>query len=151
MANSGETVTVLLYDLSQGMAKTLSLGMTGTQIDGIWHTSVVLYGREYCFGQGIEVFRPGTAPYGQPVERIPMGTTLIPKEVWLEYIDNMKEIWTRDKYHLLDNNCNSFTDEVCLFLVGKGIPKHVCFFLNGRLPVFLPSSSTLPWAKWSGR
>ena len=30
-----------------------------------------------------------------------------------------------EKYHLLDNNCNSFTNDVCQFLVGKPIPSHI--------------------------
>lgn len=30
-----------------------------------------------------------------------------------------------DRYHLLNNNCNHFTDHVCQFLVSKGIPSHI--------------------------
>ena len=118
-------VFVFLYDLSQGFAKAMSLPLAGRQIDGIWHTSVVVYGREYCFGQGIEVFEPGKAPHGVPVEKIAMGKTEIPKEVFLEYLENMRAVWTADKYHLLDNNCNSFSDDMCRFLVGNGIPSHI--------------------------
>jgi thiol-disulfide isomerase/thioredoxin len=120
-----EPVQLLVYDLSQGMARMMSMPLTGRQINGIWHTSIVVYGKEYCFGQGIQVFNPQQTPYGVPVERISMGTTQIPKLVFLEYIETLKTIWTADKYHLLDNNCNSFTDEVCQFLVGSGIPKHI--------------------------
>ncbi|KAJ3324986.1 hypothetical protein HDV06_005575 [Boothiomyces sp. JEL0866] len=73
-------VTLLVYDLSQGMARAMSMGMIGKQIDGIWHTAVVVYGREYCFGQGIQEFQPANSPYGRPVQRIDMGTTQIPEE-----------------------------------------------------------------------
>ncbi|KAH6559729.1 hypothetical protein BASA62_000123 [Batrachochytrium salamandrivorans] len=118
-------VQLLVYDLSNGMAKALSMGLTGRQIDGIWHTSVVVFNKEYCFGQGIEVFSPGTAPHGTPCDTITMGTTHIPLDVFEEYIDNMRAVWTAEKYHLLDNNCNSFSDELCQFLVGKHIPPHI--------------------------
>jgi desumoylating isopeptidase 1 len=101
---STSPVALLVYDLSQGMARTLSRQLTGKQIDGIWHTAVVVYGKEYCFGQGIEILIPGHSHYGTPIDRINMGTTQIPLDVFREYIDDMKTVWTRDKYHLLDNS-----------------------------------------------
>ncbi|KAL2918778.1 hypothetical protein HK105_201612 [Polyrhizophydium stewartii] len=125
MADSGHPVTLLVYDLSQGMARALSMGLAGRQIDGIWHTSVVVFGTEHCFGQGVETFVPGTAPHGTPVERIDMGITHIPKDIFDEFLAHMRTIWTADKYHLLDNNCNSFSEELCQFLVGKSIPSHI--------------------------
>ena len=39
------TVTCNLYDLSQGMAKSMSRMIIGKQVDGIWHTGIVVYGR----------------------------------------------------------------------------------------------------------
>ncbi|KAG0346928.1 hypothetical protein BG004_000512 [Podila humilis] len=117
-------VNVYLYDLSQGMARTMSLGLTGRQIDGIWHTSVVIFGREWWFGQGIMNAIPGTTMHGNPVERIDMGETEIPEEVFMEFLDNMREIYTADSYHLLDNNCNNFSSDVCNFLVGR-FPSHI--------------------------
>lgn len=87
-------VTLLVYDLSQGMARAMSMGLVGKQINGIWHTAVVAYDIEYCFGQGIEEMQPGHSHYGDPVERIDMGNTEIPREVLIEYMDHMKTIWT---------------------------------------------------------
>lgn len=118
-------VRLLVYDLSQGMAKIMSMGLVGKQIDGIWHTAVVVHSKEYCFGQGIEVMLPGHTRYGTPVDEIDMGLTEIPLDIFDEYIDTMRSVWTADKYHLLDNNCNSFSNEVCMFLIGKGIPAHI--------------------------
>jgi len=46
------TVTLYVYDISQGMARQLSMPILGKQIDGVWHTSVVCYGKEYFFGSG---------------------------------------------------------------------------------------------------
>ena len=99
-------VYLYVYDLSQGMAKMLSVQLTGTLVEGIWHTAVVVYNREVCFGQGIEEFNPQHSKYGHPVEKINMGKTMIPETVFEEYLDHMKTIWTADKYHLLDNNCS---------------------------------------------
>ncbi|KAI8815816.1 PPPDE putative peptidase domain-containing protein [Fimicolochytrium jonesii] len=118
-------VRLYVYDLSQGMAAMLSRQLTGRYIEGIWHTSVVVYGTEYYFGQGIMQSRPGSTHHGAPMKDIDMGTTQIPKDVFLQYLDSMRETWTADRYHLLDNNCNHFSNELCGFLVGKEIPSHI--------------------------
>lgn len=36
------------------------------QIDGIWHSAIVVGGIEYYFGYGINVSVPGQSPFGQP-------------------------------------------------------------------------------------
>ncbi|KAJ3281559.1 hypothetical protein HDU79_010669, partial [Rhizoclosmatium sp. JEL0117] len=118
-------VQLYVYDLSQGMAAMMSVALTGQHIAGIWHTSVVAFGKETYFGQGISIEVPESTPHGHLVERIDMGETQIPEEVYWEYIDSLREFWTADKYHLFDNNCNSFSNEVCQFLVGREIPKHI--------------------------
>jgi desumoylating isopeptidase 1 len=82
MTQTGEPVHLYIYDLSQGLARTLSQGLIGRQIDGIWHTSVVCYGYEIYYGQGIFVTdRVGRTQYGTPVEIKDMGITEIPQEV----------------------------------------------------------------------
>ena len=48
-------VRLAVYDLSQGMAKQFSMGFLGKQIDGIWHTGIIIWGKEYFFGGGIQV------------------------------------------------------------------------------------------------
>lgn len=40
----------------------------GKQIDGIWHTGIVIYGIEYYFGGGICYGTPKFTPYGRPVK-----------------------------------------------------------------------------------
>jgi hypothetical protein len=41
----GFSVVCNLYDLSQGLAKNMSRMIIGKQIDGIWHTGIVVYGK----------------------------------------------------------------------------------------------------------
>jgi hypothetical protein len=84
MTETGEPVHLYIYDLSRGLARSLSQGLIGRQIDGIWHTSVVCYGYEIYYGQGIFVTeRVGRTQYGTPVEIKDMGITEIPQEVRL--------------------------------------------------------------------
>ena len=49
------------------------------QIDGVWHTSLVVGGVEYYYGHGINSALPGTTPCGTPVQKIDLG--------WVERIE----------------------------------------------------------------
>ena len=42
--------------------------LSALQLDGIWHTAVVVHGREIFFGGGINVARAGYTPFGRPVQ-----------------------------------------------------------------------------------
>ena len=46
-------VTINLYDISSGMAKSLGPMLIGKPLDGLWHTGLVVYGVEYYYGGGI--------------------------------------------------------------------------------------------------
>jgi hypothetical protein len=77
-------------------------------LDAIYHTSVVIFGREFFYGQGIMSAIPGTTPHGQPIERVDMGETEIPQEVFMEFMDNMRETYTADAYHLLGESISIY-------------------------------------------
>jgi len=79
---TGERVFLYIYDLSRGLARSLSPSLIGRQIDGVWHTSVVCYGYEFYYGQGIFVTdQVGSTQYGTPIEIKDMGLTELPQEV----------------------------------------------------------------------
>lgn len=63
-------------------------------IDGIWHTAVVVYSQEFYYGQGIMTSEPGTTQHGRPLEVIDIGETYLPLEVVIEYIDSLRSIYT---------------------------------------------------------
>ncbi|GAA5911564.1 hypothetical protein JCM5296_007210 [Sporobolomyces johnsonii] len=122
----GEPVELYVYDLSNGLAALWGQALTGRVVEGIWHTSLVLYGMEVWFGQGIAMKSPpGTTHHGTPRKRIPMGTTQLSKETFLEYINGIREVYQADKYHLLSFNCNTFTNDVLGFLNGSSIPADI--------------------------
>jgi len=118
-------VTIHLYDLSGGLAKQMSGAFLGKQIDGIWHTGIVVYGKEYYYGGGICSDVPGKTPYGTPIKSIPMGETEIPEEIFLEFLKEVSPKFSIDKYDLFENNCNNFTDACCEFLTGQKIPDFI--------------------------
>jgi len=45
---------------SGGMARQMSKAFLGKQVDGIWHTGVVVHGQEFFFGGGIQSLPPET-------------------------------------------------------------------------------------------
>ncbi|XP_020280923.1 uncharacterized protein LOC109853337 isoform X2 [Pseudomyrmex gracilis] len=143
------TVELYIYDLTKGMASVMSPILIGRQLDGIWHTAIVAYGREYFFGPaGIQSIRPlrrwsssrrtrysarvlsflyvGGTELGEPQRVEKLGETHLPYTVFLEYINGLgTSTFAPGTYNLFKHNCNSFTEEVSNFLVGSGIPKYI--------------------------
>lgn len=128
MDDSGShTVELYIYDLSQGMATMMSQMILGRQIDGIYHTAVVVFGREYFYGShGISSITPGTTVLGRPQKKQKIGETFIPFQVFKDYVRGLAESTFRGaKYNLLKHNCNTFSEDLCQFLCGTSIPKYI--------------------------
>ncbi|XP_054282573.1 uncharacterized protein LOC128999867 isoform X5 [Macrosteles quadrilineatus] len=131
MTEEGVPVTLYVYDLSKGLADQLSTLILGTHIEGVWHTSIVIFGREYFFSQeGINeyplgVFQSQTV-LGEPQKKIVLGYTQVPQSIFQEYIRGLGSGSFRGtQYNLLKHNCNTFSNEVANFLVGIGIPTEI--------------------------
>jgi hypothetical protein len=87
-------VQLYVYDLSNGLARTISAGLLGTQIDAVYHTSIVMRDIEYAYDGGIKALAPGQSHLGRPMQIIDLGTTNLPMDVIMEYLDSLKEIYT---------------------------------------------------------
>eukprot|EP00123_Amoebidium_parasiticum_P013204 comp21827_c0_seq1/m.31116 comp21827_c0_seq1/g.31116 ORF comp21827_c0_seq1/g.31116 comp21827_c0_seq1/m.31116 type:complete len:190 (-) comp21827_c0_seq1:365-934(-) len=126
MAEVEQKVQLYVYDLSHGAARMYAQQFLGIPLEGIWHSSVVVYGKEFYFGEGgINEYNPGTTHHGRPLRVHDLGSTHIPEAVFREFVDDLRTRYGEQHYHLLDNNCNSFTNEVAEFLTGKGIPDYI--------------------------
>ncbi|KAI5059296.1 hypothetical protein GOP47_0025615 [Adiantum capillus-veneris] len=125
MAEEGYQVSLNVYDLSQGLARQMSSTFLGKVIEGIWHTGIVVYGNEYYFGGGIQSCPLGQTPYGKPLRVVELGTTQIPKEVFEDYLAEIRPRFTEQTYSLLRHNCNNFCEEVAQFLLGISIPEYI--------------------------
>jgi len=120
-----DKVQLYVYDLSAGMARSLSSQVLGKQIAGIWHTSIVVGGIEYYFSAGVQSAAAGNTHFGLPEKVIDLGVTEIPKEVREELIRDMSGRFTPETYNLINNNCNNFSDELSTMLTGNGIPADI--------------------------
>lgn len=131
------SVTLRVYDLSRGIARQMSPALLGKTIDGIWHTGVLVFGREYFFGGGgIQALAPEVvvARYGmEPVQLVPLGDTPKTQAQLEEFLRANAYRFTGDTYDLLRHNCNNFSDDVATFLVGHGIPRAILDLPNEAL------------------
>ena len=108
-------VSVNLYDLSNCMAKQMSRAIIGKQIDGIWHTGIVVFGREYYYGGGICNDPPNRTPYGSPIQNIPLGSTELDRDTFVSWLNAMSPKYAPHNYDLFKNNCNNFSDDCANF------------------------------------
>lgn len=114
--------------MTKGLASMMSPLLLGRRIDGVWHTSVVVFHREYFFGShGISTCSPGQLELlGHPTKVETIGETSIPYQVFRDYLRGLSEGEFRgSKYDLLRHNCNTFTEDLCQFLCGASIPKYI--------------------------
>ena len=72
----------------------------GTYIDAVYHTSVVIGGSEFYYGHGIQLSLPGQTHHGEPMEKVAMGTTALPDEIIIEYLESIKSIYLPEAYDL---------------------------------------------------
>lgn len=120
-----EKVYLYVYDMSQGLARALSGQILGKQIDGVWHTSVVVGNTEFYFGGGVQRSTPGSTQFGQPTRIIDLGTTEVTADVREELISDLANRFSTESYSLLTNNCNNFSNELATLLTGQGIPEDI--------------------------
>lgn len=126
--SSTTTVQLAVYDLSRGMAQSMSQAILGQRIDGIWHTGIVAFGKEYYFGGGIQVSPWGVFAQSNnmpPVQVLDMGTTTKTQVELETYLRSIYHLYTQYTYDLINNNCNNFANTICIFLTGHGIPTHI--------------------------
>ncbi|KAL9957268.1 hypothetical protein ACROYT_G038882 [Oculina patagonica] len=120
-------VKLYVYDISRGFARQLSPLLLGKRIDGVWHTGLVCYDREFFYGgDGISSCSPGGTILGSPDEVIDLGDTEVTQDVFMDFLSGIEQQNFRgDNYHLFEHNCNTFSSEVAMFLTGRKIPQHI--------------------------
>uniref|UniRef100_A0A914E4U1 PPPDE domain-containing protein n=1 Tax=Acrobeloides nanus TaxID=290746 RepID=A0A914E4U1_9BILA len=131
----GFPVKLYVYELSRGLASKISAPLLGRQIDGIWHTGITVYGKEYYFGHfGIANVPVGSFFLGNPTEIVELGETEITEKEFQEHVNELvKTTFAGQKYQLLKHNCNTFSNEAAKFLTGNSIPEKITNLPNDVL------------------
>lgn len=123
-------VSLWLYDISDGTAARWSWLLLGQHLRGIWHTGIVVEwaerSSEFWFGGSLFESLPGSTPFGEPLEKRPLGHTYkLREEVWHHVQRHLAPEFTRDNYDVLTHNCNHFTEKLSMYLRGEHIPDEV--------------------------
>jgi len=130
-------VHLAIYDLSHGMARSLSAQFLGQQhaIDIIPHTGIIVYGKEYYFGSmGIEASDPSHFRQSRnifPIETQHLGRTSVPREDFEQWCRSLslggESTYAGHNYDLLNRNCNNFSHHAATvgLQLNKGAPEWV--------------------------
>mmetsp|Transcript_87918 Transcript_87918/g.138788 ORF Transcript_87918/g.138788 Transcript_87918/m.138788 type:complete len:479 (-) Transcript_87918:85-1521(-) len=117
--NSYGRVQLAMYDLSGGLVQYVPAALlSGAKFDGIWHTGVRVFDKEYWFGGGVFENELNDSPFGTPVRVERLGKTDRTHEELLDFIrDEVIRAYNSSTYHFLSRNCNHFSSEVVQFLL----------------------------------
>ncbi|RZC87334.1 hypothetical protein C5167_041386 [Papaver somniferum] len=138
MAEEGQKVTLNVYDLSQGLARQLSTTFLGRAIEGIWQVFAIQNLLLHCIDCGTGVLHIEGEYLCIRSNNIPLlngkwhtGIVVFGSEYYFGGGD--RSSYTAETYNLLRHNCNNFSNEVALFLVGTNIPDYILELPNDVL------------------
>lgn len=125
-----QDVKLYMYDLSKGMAKTIApvLGswLSAEAFDGVWHSSVVVFGKEYFFNGELVHVSPGETTWGSPTKVVTIGHTSCSREALHQFVvEELRAVFNKSSYDALYNNCNHYADRVCMYLCKRHIPDYI--------------------------
>ncbi|EFO62189.1 Peptidase, putative [Giardia lamblia P15] len=118
-------ISLHIYDLSQGIAKTVSPMLLGQTIEAVYHTGVVVAETEYYYSAGIQSEPAGQTHFGVPIQQMEMGETTKTQDEVRTFLDSVQSRYTESTYNLLEHNCNHFSNEFLQFLCDKKVPEHI--------------------------
>ncbi|ESU36164.1 Putative peptidase domain protein [Giardia duodenalis] len=118
-------ISLHIYDLSQGIAKTVSPMLLGQTIEAVYHTGVVVAETEYYYGAGIQSEPAGQTHFGVPLQQMEMGETTKTQDEIRAFLNGVQSRYTESTYNLIEHNCNHFSDEFLQFLCDKKVPEHI--------------------------
>uniref|UniRef100_A0A7S1JRT1 PPPDE domain-containing protein n=1 Tax=Vitrella brassicaformis TaxID=1169539 RepID=A0A7S1JRT1_9ALVE len=120
------SVKMNVYDLSEGMLS--KLGGVSNGAGGIWHSGVIIDGKEYSYGlSGVQVTNVENSWPGPELLRdsVVLGECKRRPQEIQAFLEAAKGRFAPDKYHLTKNNCNAFTEEFCKYVCGSGLPSYI--------------------------
>merc|ERR1712241_1248275 len=146
--NMSYPVALFIYDLSQGMARSLGPSLGLHDLEGVWHTSIVVHNTEIFFGgSGIEHCLPGGTMLGQPLQQKSLGNTNMDFQTLTDYLKNIGQgEFHGSRYDLFNHNCNNFSSSLTKYLGVQDIPQHILDLprkVMGRLLEFNAKNANL--------
>ena len=72
----------------------MSQQLVGKYYEGIWHTGISVFGKEYYYGGGISYDRIGKTPFGKETKQETLGTTELSEEIFTEWLKENQKEWS---------------------------------------------------------
>ena len=122
-------VYLWMYDISNGKASSWSW-LLGTQFSAFWHTGVVVEFMEGClefwYGGRLYMSKPGSTPFGEPMEKKFIGYSYKSKEELMSFIGlALGQEFMPANYDSVSHNCNHFSDRLLLYLLNERLPDYI--------------------------
>jgi len=123
-----QDIELAMYDISNGHIKWVPSALTsGHKFEGLWHTSILAFGKEFWYGGNIFQSVPFQTPFGEPTRTIKLGSTIRTRKELLRYMaEELRWEYTCNNYDVFSHNCNHFSNDVTKFLLDNvEIPEEV--------------------------
>lgn len=115
-----EPVYLNVYDLSPMNDYTYDVGI------GFYHSGVQVHGDEWTFStSGVFYHRPQQAPNVKFRTKILLGTVNYTSSKVKDIVNSLRDDFQGERYHLLNHNCNCFSESLTFALLNKHIPSYV--------------------------
>jgi deubiquitinase DESI2 len=138
---SSSRVILNVYDLNEVNDNLYNFGL------GMYHSGVQIGGLEWTFagGAGIYSDSPKSAP-AQFRESIDMGEFPGGSRDVDAILDDLRQKYLPNSYHVLSQNCNCFAEDFCQRLLGMSIPGYVNRLAGwgSMVQCIIPDSMTQP-------
>lgn len=139
-------VELLVYDITKGNSELFSSVLLGKKLEAIYHSSILVHGKEFWYGGNIFMSKPPMSQhFGPTLEKsnsmnlqqstylpqlkcVHLGYTLMTLDEIVEYQNEnhigapMSEKFTKESYDVLTRNCNHYSNELAQVLCGNSIP-----------------------------
>jgi deubiquitinase DESI2 len=115
-----EKVFLNVYDLTPANDYLWELGL------GVHHSGIQVHGSEWTFSSGgVFYHQPKGAPNVPFRKQVLLGTVNFSSAKVRQIVDSLRSDFQGESYHILNNNCNSFANALCVALLEKPIPGYV--------------------------
>lgn len=128
-------VVLKVYDVTRGMSRVLGTQILGYPLEGVWHTGLVVFGKEFFYGGGIQEQDPVVFEREndlRPAKEMVLGETSKTLHEFQGFLQQVAPQFTEATYDLLKWNCNHFTNACTVFLLDLPIPRE---YLNQHEPL----------------
>lgn len=114
------------YDLAQKSVGDQLGVLLGKDLQQLWHTGIVVFDKEYYFAHDAIFDLPGLTGFGEPTEVMVLGHTLWNQAELHDFVcSDLKPVFHRGTYDIIQNNCNDFSNRMSLYLLGKELPEDI--------------------------